>query len=143
MNIWSWVEDTQDELRETGNGRLADLIDRLPSAVLEDANDEVEALVPEALALARSLELPWVEIFVRHWHLQATGDEFEKVPYAVETLELSHWDGSAPARSQSARCRTWRGPTTARTRPGSLRSGWTWSKRRSAGSILRGRATGA
>ncbi|MDA0138261.1 tetratricopeptide repeat protein [Solirubrobacter deserti] len=84
------MHDVERELRESGNERLAELIDRLPDAALDDQNAEVEAIVPEALALARSAELPWVEIFIRHWHLQATGDGFEKVPYAVETLEFSH-----------------------------------------------------
>jgi tetratricopeptide (TPR) repeat protein len=90
VNIWSWVEDLQRELAENGQGRLAELIDRLPSAVLEDQNAEVEAIVPEALALARALELPWVEIFIRHWHMQAVAGGFETLPQAVELLEFSH-----------------------------------------------------
>ncbi|MDA0183320.1 hypothetical protein OJ997_23625 [Solirubrobacter phytolaccae] len=92
MNIWAWVWDTQEKLEESGNERLAELIERLPTAALDDQNAEVEAIVPEALGLARSAGLPWVEIFIRHWHLQATGDGFEKVPYAVETLDFSHQD---------------------------------------------------
>jgi hypothetical protein len=90
VNIWAWVEDVQHELVESGQGRLAELIDRLPGAVLEDANAEVEAIVPEALALARALELPWVEIFVRHWHMQAVAGGYKTLPQAVELLEFSH-----------------------------------------------------
>ncbi len=71
MNIWQWVHDTEKELREHGHGRLAELLDELPSAVCADRHEQVDALVPEALALARGLELPWVELFVRHWSLQS------------------------------------------------------------------------
>ena len=90
MDIWSWVFETQKQLDENGHGRLSDLIGRLPSAVIEDENDEVEAIVPEALGLARSLELPWVEIFVRHWHLQALGGGYDVLPEAIDLLDFSH-----------------------------------------------------
>lgn len=90
MNIWNWVRDLQRELADSGQERLADLIERLPGAVLADENDEVEAIVHEALALARSLELPWAEIFIRHWHMQSLGGGFEVLPKAVDLLEFSH-----------------------------------------------------
>jgi tetratricopeptide (TPR) repeat protein len=90
MDIWAWVNETQRELVEHGHERLAQLIEDLPSAVLADDNDEVEAMVPEALGLARSLNLPWVEIFVRHWHRQARGGGFAELPDAIELLEFSH-----------------------------------------------------
>ena len=90
VNIWGWVGDTMRELEENGQGRLALLIDRLPSAVLDGDIAEVEAIVPEALALARALELPWVEIYLRHWHMQSIRGGFETLPQAVELLEFSH-----------------------------------------------------
>src|SRR5687768_12490605 len=92
MDIWAWVFRTQEDLGRSGNERLAELIGELPTAVIENRNDDVDALVPEALGLARSLNLDWVEIFLRHWHLQARGGGYEVVPEAVELLDFSHRD---------------------------------------------------
>jgi len=71
MNIWEWVEETTEELKRSGQGRLAELIDALPTACCDGNHERVESLVPEALALARALEQPWLELFVRHWLLQS------------------------------------------------------------------------
>ncbi len=71
MNIWRWVNETERKLRREGHGRLADLIDRLPTEICEDRHTRADAMYPEALALARSLELEWVEVFLRHWMLQS------------------------------------------------------------------------
>jgi hypothetical protein len=94
MNIWAWVYETQHELREAGHGRLADLMDAIPEATIADRDAEVEAIAPEAIGLARSLELPWVEIFVRHWQMQASESGFDSLPDAVDLLELSHRDAN-------------------------------------------------
>ncbi|MBI2391640.1 MAG: hypothetical protein HYV09_18775 [Deltaproteobacteria bacterium] len=95
MDLWAWVNDLERRLRKEGHARLADLIDRIPTEVCNDRHDRVDAMVPEALALARSLELPWLELFLRHWWLQsrvlhrmdatALGD-------AVGLLEFAHRD---------------------------------------------------
>ena len=90
MNIWEWVNQAMRELDEQGHHRLAALMDRLPSAVIEVEKDEVEAIVPEALALARALELPWVEIYIRHWERQSIWGGFETLQGAIELLEFSH-----------------------------------------------------
>lgn len=92
MDIWAWVFRTREDLQGSGNERLAELMGEIPTAVVENRNDEVDALVPEALGLARSLNLDWVEIFLRHWHLQAREGGYEVVPEAVELLEFSHRD---------------------------------------------------
>lgn len=97
MDLWAWINDTERRLREEGHARLADLIDRLPTEVCNDRHDRVDAIVPEALALAQSLELDWVEVFLKHWWLQsrvlhrmdgtALGD-------AVRLVELAHRDNN-------------------------------------------------
>jgi len=71
MDLWGWVTETERRLRKEGHTRLADLIDRLPSEVCDDQHQRVDAIYPEALALARALELHWVEVFLRHWWLQS------------------------------------------------------------------------
>ena len=71
VNIWDWVDEAMRELDEQRPRPARGADGPAAERGLEDENDEVEAIVPEALALARSLELPWVEIFIRHWQLQS------------------------------------------------------------------------
>lgn len=71
MDIWRWVETTKRELKRSGQARLATLVEDLPNLVCNDEHGRVEAVVPEAIALARAAKLPWVEVFVRHWALQS------------------------------------------------------------------------
>lgn len=93
MDLWHWVNETEERLREQGQTRLADLVDRIPHDVCEDRHDRVDACVTEALALAKGVAEPWLELFLRHWWLQsrilhrmdgtALGD-------AVHLVELAH-----------------------------------------------------
>ncbi len=73
MDIWDWVHSTTERLREgdAEQQRLARLIRELPSATCDDEHERVDMLVPEAVALARSLDEPWIELFLRHWNLQS------------------------------------------------------------------------
>lgn len=73
MNIWAWVSQARARLA-AGDGRgqrLRELIDDLPTAAVNEAHERVDAMVPEALALARELDEPWLEVFIRHWSLQS------------------------------------------------------------------------
>jgi tetratricopeptide (TPR) repeat protein len=70
MDIWAWVRSTKRELRANGNARLAELMDKLPTAVCDNEHARADAIYPEALALARDAKHKWAEIFVRHWNLQ-------------------------------------------------------------------------
>jgi tetratricopeptide (TPR) repeat protein len=70
-DLWRWVVQLERDLRKRENGRLADIIDKLPSAVCEDEHARADALANEGIALARGLEHPWLEVFLRHWHLQS------------------------------------------------------------------------
>lgn len=96
MDIWKWVMEAETELRRTGNVRLARLIRRLPSYVCEDDHARVDAILPEAIALARGCGNPWIELFIRHWGLQSrvlhrlqAGDSLTE---AVALVELAHRD---------------------------------------------------
>jgi tetratricopeptide (TPR) repeat protein len=71
MDIFEWVNETTESLRENGQARLADLIDELPTACCDAEHERVESMAPEALALARTLKNPWLEVFIRHWLLQS------------------------------------------------------------------------
>lgn len=99
MDIWQWVHDLDPELRRGGQQRLADLIRRLPSATVDDHHPQVDALAPEALALARAAGLPWVEVFVRHWHLQSRVLHRSQGDMALgEAVALVDFAHSDPAR---------------------------------------------
>lgn len=99
MDIWQWVHDLTPELRKAGQHRLADLIRRLPSETVDDHHDRVDALAPEALALARAASLPWVEVFVRHWHLQSRVLHRSQGDMALgEAVALVDFAHSEPAR---------------------------------------------
>ncbi|MDJ0940281.1 MAG: hypothetical protein QNJ00_11010 [Woeseiaceae bacterium] len=94
MDIWNWVWDIQWELRDSGHEALADFMDRIPSDTVAGHHDRVDLYADEAIALARDVGNPWVEIFLRHWRLQSTvlhrQDAKRSIREAVELLEFSH-----------------------------------------------------
>lgn len=98
MNIWAWVYDKQEQLRERGQHRLAAVMDALPSAVCDMRHEQAEAMVPEGLALATDLEEPWVEIFLRHWLMQSRVlhryQGRDNLEGCVALLEFSHRPGN-------------------------------------------------
>jgi tetratricopeptide (TPR) repeat protein len=71
MDIWEWIERAQAELYETGNERLAELIELVPEYVCDNEHELVDGLVPEAIALSRAAKNEWLELFFRHWNLQS------------------------------------------------------------------------
>lgn len=71
MDIWSWVRARRKELLADGNARLAELLYALPDHVVDLRHHQVDALVPEAIALSRARKDPWIELFFRHWELQS------------------------------------------------------------------------
>ncbi len=71
MDIWSWVRARRKELISEGNARLAELLWALPDHVVDLRHHQVDALVPEAIALSRARKDPWLELFFRHWELQS------------------------------------------------------------------------
>ncbi|OJT23593.1 hypothetical protein BO221_16460 [Archangium sp. Cb G35] len=94
MDIWKWVNEAEAEARRLGNTRLAELIDRLPTVVTEDAHTQADALFPEALALARQAKSPWLEVFFRHWNLQSRifhrSEPGEWLSESISLLEFAH-----------------------------------------------------
>jgi tetratricopeptide (TPR) repeat protein len=94
MDIWKWVVDLDQELIHQGHYRLAYLIRLIPHHTVEENHTELDAIVPEALALARAIKNTWLEVFIRHWHLQSRAahryEVTEMLPEAVNLLEFSH-----------------------------------------------------
>ncbi len=67
MDSFAWVNDLSDRLEEEGQQRLAYLIHDVPHQQYQGNHALVEALVPEALATARSLDIPWLDVYFKHW----------------------------------------------------------------------------
>lgn len=88
MDIWDWVGRAHDELEQAGHQRLSQLLRHLPDAVCDNHHARVDAIYPEALALARAAENPWLEVFVRHWNLQSR---------ILHRHEVEDWMGEAVA----------------------------------------------
>ncbi|OZG73104.1 hypothetical protein BTA51_11445 [Hahella sp. CCB-MM4] len=94
MNIWQWVYDLEDELHESGNSRLATLVEQVPHYAANNDFEKLKLVYPEALALARQYNYPWLEIFFRHWYLQnqviIRKNTKGLLSEAVDLLEFSH-----------------------------------------------------
>jgi hypothetical protein len=89
MNIWHWIEQLQASLREAGQAHSADLIDRFSSEICDQEVERAEALMPELRALCKTLENPWLEVFVRHWDLRnRLGNKAEGETALAETIAL-------------------------------------------------------
>jgi hypothetical protein len=101
MDIWEWIEKTQDDLYEHGHERLADLIELVPEYVCDNEHQLVDGLVPEAIALARAAKHEWLELFFRHWNLQSRilhrHQVKEWLPEAVALLDFA-------SRESTQRC---------------------------------------
>ncbi len=94
MDIWSWVHDKEYKLNESGNERLAEIMDLISSYTVDGEHGKVDSIVPEGLAIARSLKEKWIEVFLRHWHLQSLIlHRFEvgkALPEAIKLLDFGH-----------------------------------------------------
>ena len=94
MNIWHWMERLQAELTEAGQAHSAQLIERLSDEVCEMEVERAEALLPELKALSRTLENPWLEVFVRHWEMRNrlgnSGEGETALAEAVSLFEFAH-----------------------------------------------------
>ncbi|GGK82763.1 hypothetical protein GCM10007964_26730 [Sphaerisporangium melleum] len=129
VDIWAWVADTQRQLHEAGNTGLAIALGDLPAQAFEGRYAQLDVMAPAVAQQAGSLELPWLELFARYWHLlsrigdraqgaAALGDaqallEFARredtkdcpsVPAAVEALAVAqaNTDGPGYARERLA-----------------------------------------
>ncbi|WP_354641278.1 hypothetical protein [Kitasatospora camelliae] len=98
-DIWAWVHDTHDRLTESGHHRLATALVEIAGHAVDGRNEQLDAMFPEALASARALGLPWVEVFLRHWRLQNLLNKRHQgeaaMSEAVSLLEFAHREETA------------------------------------------------
>jgi len=98
VDVWAWVADAQTELRDAGHTRLADIMDEVSSLTAHGHHDQVEAVVPEGVALARSIDHPWVEVFLRHWLAQSRilhRCDVRDMDEVVRLLDFAHGERTA------------------------------------------------
>ncbi|MFJ1704475.1 hypothetical protein [Kitasatospora sp. NPDC088346] len=98
-DIWGWVHDTHRQLAESGQHRLATALAEIAGHAVEGRNEQLDAMYPEALASARALDLPWVEVFLRHWRLQNLLNKRHQgeaaMAEAVSLLDFAHREETA------------------------------------------------
>ncbi|GAA1971102.1 hypothetical protein [Kitasatospora viridis] len=98
-DIWDWVYDTHGRLVEDGQHRLATALVEIAGHAVDGRNEQLDAMFPEALAAARALGLPWVEVFLRHWRLQNLLNKRHQgeqaMTEAVSLLEFAHREETA------------------------------------------------
>lgn len=94
MDIWAWLEKVQEDLGEAGYERLADLIDLIPVEISENRPERAEAMLHEALATARSIKHPWLEVYLRHQGMQNRMSNLSQgemaLSEATSLLEFAH-----------------------------------------------------
>ncbi|MFO0723530.1 MAG: hypothetical protein U1E65_07110 [Myxococcota bacterium] len=96
MNVWDWVVDLEEKLEAEGQDRLVEVIGGVSQAVHDDEYARVDAYVAEGVAAARAMNMPWLEVYFRHWDLQSRvldrchGEIALKD--TVELFELAHRD---------------------------------------------------
>lgn len=98
-DIWAWVRDTHQQLHAAGHRRLADAMYELPEHATEGRNEQLDAVYPEAIASARALGLPWVEVYLRHWRMQNLLNKRQQgesvLPEVVDLLDFAHREETA------------------------------------------------
>ncbi|MGN6150712.1 MAG: hypothetical protein ACTHOH_01730 [Lysobacteraceae bacterium] len=96
MNIWQWMERLQQDLAEAGQVHNAELIERLSSEICDLETERAEALLPELKALCRTLDNPWLEVFIGHWEMRNrlgnNGEGETALREAVALFEFAHRD---------------------------------------------------
>ncbi len=94
VDIWNWVYGTASRLRSEGQGVLAEQILGLADVATGGPAEQVDAVIPGLVAAARAIDSPWLEVFVRHWHLQnrviRRGQGVAALGEAVSLYEFAH-----------------------------------------------------
>ena len=92
-SVWNLVYDYFDDLYLAGNDELANKLNNFSSLAYAKDQEAVEALYPELVAFAKSSDHKWLEIYLRHWRLQAyvntNHDPRSLVPEVLDLLALT------------------------------------------------------
>lgn len=69
--VWDWVHDLLYALDDAGEQAVADAVLNIGTYANDRDYEQLEAVYPVLLGYARANELPWLEVYARHWRLQA------------------------------------------------------------------------
>ena len=96
MDIWRWVWGRDEALREEGHNELADYIYSISNHTVNDRFDLVDQVYHAAIPLCRALDDKWLEVYFRHWRLQAhvlkNYDAKGNLHEAISLLDFAHQD---------------------------------------------------
>lgn len=96
MDIWRWVHGREEALREDGHHELAKHIYDISNHTVNDKFDLVDQVYHAALPMCQTLDDKWLEVYFRHWRLQAhvlkNYDAKGHLSEAISLLEFSHGD---------------------------------------------------
>lgn len=94
MNEWEWIYQIHKKLLEHGQDRLAYLIEKISDYTVNNEHAQVDAIIPEALALTHQCKIPWLEVYFRYWHLESRiWKRFEgrnALADAINLVEFAH-----------------------------------------------------
>jgi len=71
MNLWSWVWGVTSDLRKNNETELVRQVSNISSDTCAGRHKQVDLYAKQAIQRARKLKLSWLEVFLRHWHLQS------------------------------------------------------------------------
>ncbi len=88
-SVWTWLWRLSEELYDMGEEDISDKIDNFSSLAYEKDQKQVELAFPELIAFARARQNKWLEIYLRHWRLQAyVNTNHDPRPLVPEVLDL-------------------------------------------------------
>ena len=94
MDVFDWTLSVARQLYANDLEELGDLVLDFPGICLQEHTVLVEGPYLELLQVAEQLEVPWLEVFARHWYLQhqiCLRNNIELgLPEAVRLLEIAH-----------------------------------------------------
>lgn len=94
MDIWRWIHGREEALREDGHDELAGHIYDISNHTVNDRFDLVDQVYHAALPMCRALDDKWLEVYFRHWRLQAhvlkNFDAKGHLNEAISLLEFAH-----------------------------------------------------
>jgi hypothetical protein len=93
MDAFGWVDDLCEELDKSGRADLAEKIWNYNTHTRDEREEIVSALYSELLAASKSLGVPWLEVYARHFQVNmriAMGQGEKALIDTVELFELAH-----------------------------------------------------
>ncbi len=99
MDVWQWIAGLRRELREGGRPELAEAVDAVCHSAVRGDVARAEAEAADLIGAARTMELPWLEVYARHWRLQAWHADDRGATAIREATELFELANREPSKA--------------------------------------------